>query len=137
MLGTPLDLITIAGKLLTLAAILSVIMVFALVIRKDKKNIKYFIAFAILIQVVYMVWRVLFTIPTFNAVGFIFGMLLFLAELIALVQSTTHRLMFLKDYDPQIKSLANLKELPSVDILIATYNEPVSILRQTVAAAAS
>jgi len=137
MLATPFDLITIAEKMLALAIILVGIMLFAWLVRQKRSRIKYFIAFAILIQIIYMTWRVLYTIPTRNAVGFIFGVLLFLAELIALIQSTTHRLMFLRDYDPHIKTLDEFDDLPTVDILIATYNEPVSILRQTVAAATS
>jgi cellulose synthase (UDP-forming) len=137
MLGMPFDLISITGKMLVLAAALSFIMVFALIVRKKRKHLKYFIGFAILIQLVYITWRVIFTIPTRNTVGFAFGVLLFIAELIAFVQSTTHRLMFMKDYDPPVKSLDSFDELPTVDILIATYNEPVSVLRQTVAAAAS
>lgn len=137
MLGMPFDLITIAGKMLALAAALSFIMVFALIVRKKRKKLKYFIGFAILIQLVYIIWRVIFTIPTRNAVGFAFGILLFIAELLAFVQSTTHRLMFMKDYEPPLKSLDAIDSLPTVDILIATYNEPVSVLRQTVTAAAS
>jgi cellulose synthase (UDP-forming) len=137
MLGMPFDLFSIAEKLLALAAVLSFIMVFALIVRKKRRQLKYFIGFAILIQLTYIIWRVLFTIPTRNAVGFFFGVLLFLAELVAFVQSTTHRLMFMKDYEQPEKSLDEFDELPTVDILIATYNEPVSILRQTVAAAAS
>ena len=89
------------------------------------------------VHLAYMIWRLLFTIPTMNAVGFIFGCLLFLAELFALIQSTTHRIMFLKDFKQDEKTLNDLSELPTVDILIATYNEPVSILRNTVAAAVS
>ncbi len=120
-----------------LAAVLCFIMVFALIVRKKRRHLKYFIGFAILIQLVYIIWRVIFTIPTRNTVGFAFGILLFIAELLAFVQSTTHRLMFMKDYEPPLVSLEAYGELPTVDILIATYNEPVSVLRQTVAAAAS
>lgn len=137
MLGMPFDLISIAEKLLALAAAVIFIMIFALVVRKKRRHLKYFIAFAILIQLVYIIWRLIFTIPTRNAVGFFFGVLLFIAELIAFLQSTTHRLMFMKDYEQPVRSLEEYDELPTVDILIATYNEPVSVLRQTVAAAAS
>jgi cellulose synthase (UDP-forming) len=137
MLGTPFDLLTVATKMLALAGIILFIVVFAFFVRRNRKLLKYFIAFAILIQFVYIIWRLLFTIPTQNGIGLFFGILMFAAELLALVQSTTHRLMFIKDYKPEIKTLQDLKELPTVDILIATYNEPVSILRNTVAAAVS
>ena len=137
MIGNTFDLMAISQKMLVLAGILVFIAVFALVVRKNRKTLKYFIAFAMLIHVVYMIWRLLFTIPTQNPIGFVFGVLLFLAELFALIQSSTHRVMFLKDYKQDEKTLKDLKNLPTVDILIATYNEPVGILRNTVAAAVS
>ena len=137
MIGNTFDLIAIGQKMLALAGILAFILVFALIVRKNRKYLKYFIAFAMAVHLVYMTWRLLFTIPTMNAVGFIFGCLLFLAEVFALIQSTTHRIMFLKDFKQDEKTLKDLSELPTVDILIATYNEPVSILRNTVAAAVS
>jgi cellulose synthase (UDP-forming) len=137
MLGTPFDLQIIAEKLAVLSAVIILLLVFSSIAHHDRKKLKYFIGFAILFQTIYMAWRILFTIPAFNVFSIIMGGLLFLAEFIALIQSTTHRIMFLKDYTPKQKNLADLKEIPSVDILIATYNEPVSILRNTVAAATS
>jgi len=137
MLGKPFDLQIIAGKLILLSAILALMLVFASLTHRDRKNLKYFIAFAMFIQTVYMVWRLLFTIPVFNIFSLVMGGMLFLAELVALIQSTTHRLMFLKDYEPVIKSIHDLDKIPTVDILIATYNEPVSVLRNTIAAATS
>jgi cellulose synthase (UDP-forming) len=137
MFGTTLDLKIISEKMIALAGILTFIIIFALVVRKNRKLLKYFIGLAIFIQVIYMLWRVIYTIPTRNLVGFIFGLLLFLAELFALIQSTTHRLMFMKDYKQEVLNLSVFKELPTVDILIATYNEPVGILRNTLAAAVS
>ena len=137
MFGNTLDLMLIGQKMLALANILLGISIFAWVVQKERKLLKYFIALAMLIQVVYMVWRLFFTIPTQNAAGFIFGTLLFLAEILAFIQSSTHRMMFLKDYRLEAKSLKDLNTLPTVDILIATYNEPVEVLRNTVAAATS
>jgi cellulose synthase (UDP-forming) len=137
MLGTTLDLFVISKKMLALAAILTVILIFAFVVRKNRKYLKYFIGLAILIQILYIIWRLLFTIPTNSWIGIVFGILLFLAEVFALIQSTTHRLMFLKDYEPPSSDLTQFAKLPTVDILIATYNEPVDVLRTTVAAAVS
>lgn len=137
MLGSPFDLRIIAEKMALLVVILSVTLIFANLAHGNRKYLKYFIGFAILIQTGYMVWRALYTIPTFNIFTLFFGGMLFLAELLALLQSTTHRVMFLKDFTPVIKTLNDLDVLPTVDILIATYNEPVSILRNTVAAATS
>jgi cellulose synthase (UDP-forming) len=137
MIGTPFDLRIIIEKMAILAVILGFILVFANLAHNNRKNLKYFIGFAIFLQTGYMVWRVIYTIPTFNIFSLVLGGMLFLAELLALLQSTTHRVMFLKDYEPVIKTLNDLEDLPTVDILIATYNEPVNILRNTVAAATS
>jgi cellulose synthase (UDP-forming) len=137
MFGSTLDLKIVGEKMALLAGILLIIIIFALLVHKNRKLLKYFIALAILIQVIYILWRLTFTIPTRNSIGFIFGLGLFLAELFAFIQSTTHRLMFMRDYKQEVVDLSVYKELPSVDILIATYNEPVDILRNTVAAAVS
>jgi cellulose synthase (UDP-forming) len=135
MIANQLDLMAIGQKMLALACILFFILIFSLAVRSNRKLLKYFIGFAMLVHVVYMTWRLLFTIPRLNAISFIFGMLLFLAEFFALIQSTTHRLLFLKDYKQDERTLGEFKNLPTVDILIATYNEPVEILRNTIAAA--
>jgi cellulose synthase (UDP-forming) len=136
MIAMPFDLLSIATKMAALAAILLAIVIFAFLVRRDQRLLKYFIIFAILIQGIYIAWRLLFTIPTQNGIGLVFGLFMFGAELVAMFQSTTHRLMFVKDFKPDIKTLQDLETLPSVDVLIATYNEPVNILRNTIAAAA-
>ena len=135
MLGTPYDLRIVANKMLFLAIILLVIIGFAFIVRNKKHLIKYFIGFAILLQLIYIIWRIVYTIPGHMVLGFFFGFLLFLAELMGFIQSTTHRLMFLKEYVPLKKTIDDLEVLPTIDILITTYNEPVSVLRNTVAAA--
>lgn len=135
MLGTSFDLIMIGQRMLVLAIALIAISLGAYIVRRRRHLLKHFILVAIVINVIYILWRLLFTIPTMNVIAFAMGILLFLAELFALIQTTTHRLMFMKDYEPQVKTLAALKDLPTVDILIATYNEPVNVLQNTIAAA--
>jgi cellulose synthase (UDP-forming) len=137
MLGTPFDWRIVAEKMLILSVIILVILIFAFIVRRNRKALKYFIAFAIILQLVYITWRIGYTLPTHIFWGFFFGFLLLLAEFMAVFQSTTHRLMFFKDYIPLSKTFQDLEILPTIDILIATYNEPISILRNTVAAAAS
>lgn len=137
MLGTSFDLIIIGRKMLIMTTVLLIMMVFALIVRRNRKYLKYFISLAIIVNFVYIFWRLFFTLPTINIIAIMFGLLLLLAEIFALIQTTTHRLMFLKDYEPEIKTLADLERLPTVDILIATYNEPVEVLKKTVAGAVS
>jgi cellulose synthase (UDP-forming) len=137
MLGTAFDLRIVANKLLLLLVILVVLILFAVIVRRQRHLLRYFIGLAIVLQIVYVVWRILFTLPTINAVSFIFGILLFAAEFVALFQSTIHRIMFMREDKPEVRTIENLEYLPAVDILIATYNEPLKILRNTVAAAVS
>lgn len=137
MLGTSLDLIVTLRKLLIMVALLIPMVIFAFIVRKNRKYLKYFIGFAILVNFLYLIWRLFFTLPVMNVIALIFGLLLFLAEAFAFIQTTTHRLMFMKPYEPDIQTLADLELLPKVDILIATYNEPVSILKNTIAGATS
>jgi len=135
MLGSPLDLLIIGRKLLIMLILLLVMSVFAFIVRKRRKYLQYFIGFAILVNFLYIVWRLIFTIPTMNIIALVLGLLLLLAEIFAFIQTTTHRLLFITKYDLKTKSLADLEHLPTVDILIATYNEPVSLLKNTVCGA--
>jgi len=137
MLGTSLDLIITIRKLLIMFAILIPIIIFAIIVRKNRKYLRVFIGLAILINLLYIIWRVFFTLPIMNITALAFGLLLLLAEIFAFIQTTTHRLMFMKPYSPDVKTLDDLETLPTVDILIATYNEPVSILKNTIAGATS
>ncbi len=137
MLGTSLDLIMTIRKLLIMIALLIPMVIFAFIVRRHRKYLKYFIGFAILVNLLYIIWRLFFTLPVMNIFALFFGLLLFSAEAFAFIQTTTHRLMFMKPYEPDIKTLADLDSLPTVDILIATYNEPVSILQNTIAGATS
>jgi len=129
------DLFIIGQKMLIMVAILFIMIIFALIVRKNRKLLKYFIGFAILVNLMYILWRLFFTVPTMNIFALVFGLLLLFAEMFAFIQTTTHRLMFFKDYESEKKTLEDLDTLPSVDILIATYNEPEEILKNTIAAA--
>ncbi len=137
MLGTSLDLIIIGRKMLVIAVVLFFMLALAFFVRNKRQYFKYFVGLAIGVNFVYIIWRIGFTLPTMSLIAVFFGILLLLAEIFALIQTTTHRLMFLKDYQPEIKTLEDLTVLPTVDILIATYNEPISILENTVIGAVS
>ncbi|BCJ86011.1 glycosyltransferase family 2 protein [Effusibacillus dendaii] len=79
---------------------------------------------------VYIGWRILYTLP--NGYAIIFAMLLLLVEVIEAIQSTIFYLIIFDPTDRQPPSLPD--QLWTVDVLIATYNEPVEILKKTAAA---
>ena len=124
-------------KLLILAGILLLLYIITILTRKNVIKKRFFVYMAILIQMVYLAWRVGFTIPPFPMLAIFFGILLLIAEGMAAVQTLTHRLMFLHEYQPEEIGLEVYDQLPTVDILIATYNEPVEILENTIATATS
>lgn len=97
---------------------------------KRNYNRMLLIIFTILVMWIYIGWRGLFTIPA----GFasIPGVLLFLGEWILIVQQTIY---FFLLYRPTAYSPPPIGEdVKSVDVLITTYNESISILKRTIIA---
>ena len=86
----------------------------------------------------YMFWRVTSTVGFTNTVDFFFGWGLVIAELYAL---TVLLLGYVQTAWPLRRKPVPLPEDPStwptVDVFIATYNEPLSVVKQTVFSALS
>ena len=85
-----------------------------------------------LFTLIYLVWRVLFSISLQNGfLALIANLCLFVVELFGFVETLIHylSLTMIKDHPlPKIKE----EEYPDVDIFIATYNEPTDLLRRTI-----
>ena len=99
-----------------------------------KRNVKYrkFVLGAfIVIQLIYLMWRLFFTLPQGSIASGITGGLLYLSEFMGFVQAVTLVVLFWKPYKRRTKSLSALKQLPTVDVLVATYNENTEILERT------
>ena len=96
---------------------------------------KPFVIVTMVSQVVYIAWRILFTLPFENAAGAVMAVLLLLAEALGAFQAITHRMLYLRDPLRKENRLPPYDELPSVDVLICTYNEPSKVIEKTVAAA--
>ncbi|MFD2306772.1 glycosyltransferase family 2 protein [Enterococcus termitis] len=111
---------------------LSYLYLFYFIAKKKESFRKFVLAGFVIIQVIYLSWRLVYTIPTGNGVEIIAGSFLYLAEFMGFVQAFTLVFLFWKPYKRQEKKLDALKELPTVDILIATYNENIEILERTV-----
>lgn len=97
---------------------------------KIKRNILYTAAF--IFSMIYLIWRVLYTLPLSQSLfAFIFGLLLWGSEVISvftafiLIWSKTKEKELIK---PQLEGI----EYPHVDIVIATHNEDIDILYKTV-----
>ncbi len=86
----------------------------------------------IIVNIVYIVWRIFFTIP--KGKGFIslfFAMALLIVEIVGLIELFVNFFGLVKQEVPKVPEID--KELfPAVDIFIATYNEPLELVRKTI-----
>ena len=107
-----------------------------LLAKRKRRYRKYLIIINMVISVTYIIWRFT-TIPYFSVVSIVLGVILIVAELIGWFQFSIFQLLFFKEQKQEEKTLDNYQkhELPSVDVLICTYNEPVSLLQKTLVAA--
>lgn len=105
-----------------------------------KMNIKYrkiMVFNSCITSSVYIIWRVT-AIPFHSGiVSAVLGIALYCAELIGCFAFFNFQYLFLGSYNPKKKTLKEYsnESIPLVDILICTYNEPLYLLRMTIAAA--
>ncbi|GAF20063.1 cellulose synthase [Bacillus sp. JCM 19046] len=92
-----------------------------------------FIAF-LLITLIYLLWRSFFTLPTIGIISLLFGVLLLLAEWAGFLQSIVFTILSWRPFKRKAIPLTVFEEYPTVDVLIATYNEPEDLLKRTITA---
>ncbi|NBB71259.1 MAG: UDP-forming cellulose synthase catalytic subunit [Alphaproteobacteria bacterium] len=94
------------------------------------------VLFALFVSLRYLIWRYTETLPPLDTIGFVVGLVLVLAETHGFVM---HALGMFTNANPRDRKPAPLparsEALPSVDVFIPTYDEPASLVRQTVLAA--
>lgn len=93
----------------------------------------FFAVTVIAFNLIYIIWRIEYTIPTTSKIGMTFGIALILSELLGFFQSTIYSILFYKPYEPKEMKMDDLNRLPTIDIMIMTYNEPSYVLRKTIA----
>lgn len=93
------------------------------------------IVITIVVRIIYLTWRVLFTIPSDAWWNTATGILLLTVEVLGFAQSLAVYVTLWTPYAGRTVPLPPADELPRVDVFIATYNEPVSMLRMTIAGA--
>lgn len=82
--------------------------------------------------VVYLYWRGAYTIPfNFGYASIIMGVLLFAAEIVGFIEAIIFYVTLWDVNTPSTPEMED-KNFPDVDIFIATYNEPVELLRKTI-----
>lgn len=102
---------------------------------KNIKN-KLLITGTVITSVVYLLWRIFFTIPfEYGVVSLVAAFYLLIVEIIGMIEEFIHyHNMSYIDYPKLTDEERVLSEdfLPDVDVFIATYNEPVELLYKTV-----
>jgi cellulose synthase (UDP-forming) len=85
-----------------------------------------------LVSSVYIVWRIAFTLPLgFGPAAIVFGILLLIAEAIAVLELALEFWHSIKGAAPELPDIPKAW-YPHVDILIATHNEAPALLYKTV-----
>lgn len=86
-------------------------------------------------SIAYIIWR--FTVVPPHGLSLILGSLLLIAEVMGIIQFFNFGYFSTRKYKLEKKELKNpfSSTLPTVDILICTYNEPVDLLKKTAIAA--
>lgn len=128
---------TLAAQLMVILDIVALCWTVYLLARRVQVLRKPFVIFTMVTQVVYIAWRVLFTLPHGSTIGMVMAVLLLLAEALGAFQAITHRMLYMRDPLRMENRLPAYEDLPSVDVLICTYNEPAKVIEKTVAAAAA
>lgn len=96
---------------------------------KQPKNI--FLAGVIITSLIYIGWRIFFTIPfRFGLLSTIFGIALVTAEAIAVLEAFSHYWNMRASQVPEKPEIPD-EMYPHVDILVATHSEEVSLLYKT------
>lgn len=103
--------------------------------RRQKKKGNAFYTLTVLLALVYLIWRGLFTLPWKESLfALIYGIVLWLCEVISYL---TAFILISSKGKPHIIKKPDIAphEYPDVDVLIATHNEEVPLLLKTVNAA--
>ena len=105
----------------------------------EKQNIikRIIFAISIILTIIYIVYRIGFTLPiNLGAVGMICALIVLLLEIWEAVDFFTYYLNILniKSKSPEIPKIKRENVYPDVDVLIATINEPEGILTKTIEA---
>ncbi len=109
-------------------------------VKTDLKNLirdwsnKWWFALNIFCTIVYLIWRIFFTIPFgYGFVSVFVGVALLIVETLGMVEALVHyaNMYNTRDYP---KPDVPLELFPDVDVFISTYNEDIVLLAKTICA---
>ncbi len=90
------------------------------------------IALSAIFTLIYLVWRIMYSIPTeYGWLPVCANLILLFVEILGFFETLIHHDNMLELKDRPLPKIAD-EEFPEVDIFIATYNEPEDLLRRTI-----
>lgn len=98
-----------------------------------KKNTKKKLAIivAIIFLTIYMVWRIVATLPTqYGIIPLICGVIMLVCEVLAGIETISHLITTFNIQEPELPVIPD-EMYPDVDVFIATHNEPLDVLYKT------
>lgn len=111
------------------AAGISGLVLFAIALLvKHGRSRRWMLGLSLFLYVRYMVWRLLYTVPTDDATTLFLGSAVYLAELYGLCQFC---FFTYQSWSPTERQPAPITRFPTVDMMVTVVDEPLSILRQT------
>ena len=115
----------------------AILMILFCLAKSNREYRKCLIVANAVICLVYMSWRVTAIPWREGGVSLLMGSLLFFAEVLGLASLFNFQYLSMGTYRLEKKTLGDLpkKEIPFVDVLICTYNEPLYLLEMTIAGA--
>ncbi|MFC4771565.1 glycosyltransferase family 2 protein [Enterococcus hermanniensis] len=96
--------------------------------KKRKKSLLYL---TLITSVIYILWRLFFTLPlTYGALSITVGVVLLLCEALTIIETFTHFINTSHVKIPEMPIISS-EQFPTVDVLICTHNESVELLYKT------
>jgi cellulose synthase (UDP-forming) len=95
---------------------------------KQNRGRKLVLTVSLFLYARYMLWRLLYTIPTDDIAAMVLGSVVYLAELYGLCQFCFYTY---QSWSPTERTPPPITTYPTVDIMVTVVDEPLSILRQT------
>ncbi|MBC5996839.1 glycosyltransferase [Romboutsia ilealis] len=100
--------------------------------KKNKLKKELLILATVLSSIIYLTWRIFFTIPfEYGILSTILGVLLLIVEVIGMFEAIVHYQQMSNIVYPE-KPIVEDEKFPHVDVFIATYNEPVDLIYKTI-----
>ncbi|SFG50782.1 cellulose synthase (UDP-forming) [Lachnospiraceae bacterium C7] len=92
---------------------------------------KFIVALATITLLIYITWRIFFTLPvTYGVIPLICGVIMLISEVISAVETIMHFITSINNSEPEFPTIPE-SWFPDVDVFIATHNEPLDVLYKT------